>query len=59
MPRKAIKACQGKGRALSYGETGRAVPFPPQDSVVRAHVSIATTTPGPVGRDPRQTAHMF
>ena len=30
-PRKTIKACQGKGRGLSSWESGRAVPFPPQD----------------------------
>ena len=53
MPRKAIKACQGKGqgalvlrewprhsKALSPWESSCAVPFPPQDSVV-VHVNLS------------------
>ena len=39
VPRKAIKACQGKGQALSPWESGLAVPFPPRDSVVRVNLS--------------------
>ena len=38
MPRKAIKACQGKGQG-ALKESGCAVPFPPQDLVVRVNLS--------------------
>ena len=54
MPRKEIKACQGKCRALLSWESGRADPFPPQDSVVHVYLSIAATTQDPAGRDPHQ-----
>ena len=36
---KPIKACQDKGGVLSPWESGCAVPFPPQDSVVHVNLS--------------------
>ena len=48
-----MKACHGKGHALFSWESGHAVPFPPQDSVVHVYLSIATTTQDPAGWDPR------
>ena len=60
LPRKAIKACPGRGRlflswtlssplALSHLESGHAIPFSSQDLVVRVYLYTAATTPDPAG----------
>ena len=49
-----MKACHGKGHALFSWESGHAVPFPPQESVVRVHLPIAATTQDPASQDLRQ-----
>ena len=47
------------GGVLSSWESGCAVPFPPQDSVVPVYLSNAATTQDPAGWDPHQTAIFF
>ena len=66
MPRKAIKACPGRGRALSLALSPSltqraAMPslFLHRISVVRVYLYIAATTPDPVGLDPRQVVMFY
>ena len=48
MPRKAIKACPGRGRdVLSHSESGHAVPFLRRTSAVPVNLFTAATTHGP------------
>ena len=52
VPRKTIKACQGKGPGTLLLREWPAVPFPPQDLVVHVYLSIAAITQDPAGPDP-------